>query len=319
MWWGGAGYIGSHMVRLALDQGHAVSVLDNLCGGFRDAVDARANFILGDIGNRELMLDLLARQYDGVMHFASYIQVGESMANPAKYYRNNLVNSMNILDAMVAAPNTKFIFSSSAAVYGNPQYSPIDERHPLAPINPYGRTKLMFEQALSDYDHAYGLKSVALRYFNAAGAAPDSSLGERHDPETHLIPLVLQAALGQREGIDIYGDDYDTPDGTCIRDYVHVMDLCDAHLAALEWLLDGGESMALNLGSTTGNSVREVIDVATRVTGRGICVRNAPRRLGDPAILVADAGMARKKLNWMPNVTNIEQIVFDAWRWHARL
>lgn len=316
---GGAGYIGSHMVRVASDKGHAVTVLDNLVGGFRDAVDTRAEFVLGDIADRALLDRLLSRKFDGVMHFASFIQVGESVVDPRKYYHNNVINSHCLMDALVANGINNLIFSSSAAVFGNPLYSPIDELHPLLPINPYGRSKLMVEQMLSDYDVAYGLNSVCLRYFNAAGAMPDGSLGERHDPETHLIPLVLQVASGRRQEIHVYGNDYDTPDGTCIRDYIHVVDLCDAHMLALDWLMAGKGSAVFNLGNDRGYSVSEVIDVAASVTQRKINSKMAPRRAGDPSRLIADSAKSRSELGWNPKYSELDMIIKDAWRWHSRV
>jgi UDP-glucose 4-epimerase len=249
------------------------------------------------------------------MHFASFIQVAESVQHPDKYYRNNFTYTLGLLDAMRAHGLNKFILSSTAATFGEPQYTPIDEKHPQQPINPYGRTKLMVEQTLADYDRAYGFKSVCLRYFNAAGADPEGQLGERHDPETHLIPLVLQAASGKRPSISVFGRDYDTPDGTCIRDYIHIQDLCSAHWLALESLINGAESQSYNLGNGNGFSVQEVIDTAEQVTGRKILVVNAPRRDGDPARLVADSRLAREKLGWQPQYTDLASIIEHAWKW----
>lgn len=315
---GGAGYIGSHMVKHLDRLGCQVVTLDNLSGGHRDAVLA-GGFVEGDIADRVLLDQLFAgRKFDAVMHFASYIQVGESMREPGKYYRNNFSNTLNLLDAMCASGVKSFIFSSTAAIFGEPAYTPIDEAHPKNPINPYGRTKLMVEQALADYDRAYGIKSVSLRYFNAAGADPDGELGERHEPETHLIPLVLQAASGRRPHISVFGRDYDTPDGTCIRDYIHVTDLCEAHWLAVQSLLDGSGSQAYNLGNGSGFSVQEVIDAAQRVTGRKIPVVDAPRREGDPARLVADATLAREALGWVPRYADLETIIRHAWAWETR-
>lgn len=312
---GGAGYIGSHMVKMLLGRGYGVTTLDNLSTGHRDAV-LGGEFVLGDLADRALLDKLFSeRRIDGVMHFASFIQVGESVQNPARYYENNVVNTLNLLDAMVAHDVKRFIFSSSAAVYGEPIRVPIDEAHPKNPINPYGRSKWMVEQMLADYDRAYGLKSVSLRYFNAAGADPEGRLGERHEPETHLIPLVLQAASGRRESVQVFGRDYDTPDGTCIRDYVHVTDLCEAHLLALDRLLQGGASAAFNLGNGNGFSVQQVIDTACEATGKDIPVKDAPRREGDPARLVADATLARKELGWNPRYDELETIVCHAWQW----
>lgn len=264
------------MVKRLGTLGCQVTTLDNLSGGHRNAVLA-GEFVYGDIADRELLDQLFAhRRFDAVMHFASYIQVGESVQQPARYYQNNVVNTLNLLNAMQAFEVKKFIFSSTAATFGEPEYSPIDEAHPQHPINPYVRTKLMVEQALADYDKAYDLKSVCLRYFNAAGADPQGKLGERHDPETHLIPLVLQTASGRRQHISVFGRDYDTPDGTCIRDYVHISDLCEAHWLALQSLMNGAESQAYNLGNGNGFSVQEVIDTARCVTGREIKVIDSP-------------------------------------------
>ena len=312
---GGAGYIGSHMVKRLGQLGCEVTTLDNLSSGHRNAVLA-GDFVHGDIADRQLLDDLFRRKrFDAVMHFASFIQVGESVQHPAKYYQNNVINTLNLLNAMQAFGVDKFIFSSTAATFGEPQYTPIDERHPQQPINPYGRTKLMIEQALADYDKAYGLKSVCLRYFNAAGADPEGQLGERHDPETHLIPLVLQAASGRRPHISVFGRDYDTPDGTCIRDYIHITDLCEAHWLAVQSLMSGGESQAYNLGNGNGFSVQEVIDTTCRVTGREIRVVDDPRRAGDPARLVANARLAREKLGWAPKYADLATIVEHAWQW----
>lgn len=315
---GGAGYIGSHMVAALNDAGYRPIILDNLCSGYRDAVIA-GDFIEGDLQNRELLDRVLdARKIAGVMHFAAHIEVGESVRDPAKYYRNNVANTQNLLDAMVRFGVHAFIFSSTAAIFGEPQYVPIDEKHPKAPVNPYGRSKWMVEQLLEDYDTAYGLKACALRYFNAAGADPQGRLGERHDPESHLIPLVLQAASGRREAITLFGTDYNTPDGTCIRDYIHVADLCDAHLLALQRLLEGAESDRYNLGNGQGYSVREVIDTAARVTGRKIPVTRGERRAGDPARLVADSARARSKLGWNPRLVDLDTIIAHAWAWECK-
>ncbi|WP_341686723.1 UDP-glucose 4-epimerase GalE [Limnohabitans sp.] len=311
---GGAGYIGSHMVKLLGQQGCSVTTLDDLSSGHRDAVLC-GEFVQGNFGDRAVLDAVLAKGFDAVMHFASFIQVGESVQQPDKYYRNNVSYTLALLDAMRAHGVDKFIFSSTAATFGEPQYTPIDERHPQQPINPYGRTKLMVEQALADYDRAYGFKSVCLRYFNAAGADPEGQLGERHDPETHLIPLVLQAASGRRANISVFGRDYDTPDGTCIRDYIHINDLCSAHWLALQSLLQGQGSQRYNLGNGNGFSVQEVIDTAEQVTGRKIAVVNAPRRAGDPARLVADATQARQQLGWQPQYADLATIIAHAWQW----
>jgi UDP-glucose 4-epimerase len=313
---GGAGYIGSHMVKLLGQQGCSVTTLDDLSSGHRDAVLC-GDFVQGNFGDRAMLDAVLSNGFDAVMHFASFIQVGESVQHPDKYYRNNVTNTLGLMDAMREHEINKFIFSSTAATFGEPQYTPIDERHPQHPINPYGRTKLMVEQALADYDKAYGFKSVCLRYFNAAGADPEGQLGERHDPETHLIPLVLQAASGRRPNISVFGRDYDTPDGTCIRDYIHINDLCSAHWLALQSLMNGGPSQAYNLGNGNGFSVQEVIDTAEHVTGRKIAVVNGPRRAGDPARLVADATEARQQLGWQPQYANLATIVQHAWTWET--
>ena len=316
---GGAGYIGSHMVKRLGQLGSAVTTLDNLSSGHRDAVLC-GDLVVGDLADKALMADVLQPgRFDAVMHFASFIQVGESVQEPAMYYQNNVSNTLHLLDAMRAAGVQRFIFSSTAATFGEPLYSPIDERHPQAPINPYGRSKLMIEQVLEDYDRAYGLKSVCLRYFNAAGADPQGELGERHDPETHLIPLVLQAASGRRPNIAVFGRDYDTPDGTCIRDYIHINDLCEAHWLGLQSLMQGGGSQRYNLGNGNGFSVQEVIDAARRVTGQPITVIDAPRRDGDPARLVADATLARQQQGWKPQFPALDTLVAHAWGWEQKV
>jgi len=310
---GGAGYIGSHMVQRLGDEGAQVTTLDNLVSGHRDAV-LGGEFVAGDMADRALLDSLMAaRKFDAVMHFASYIEVGESVRLPAKYYRNNVANTLTLLEAMQRAGIDRFIFSSTAAIFGTPQYTPIDEQHPRVPINPYGRTKLMVEDILGDYTRAYGLRAVCLRYFNAAGADPAGRLGERHDPESHLIPLALQTAAGRRSAISMFGTDYDTPDGTCIRDYVHIADLCDAHWRALQSLLEGGSSAAYNLGNGEGFSVREVIETVRRVTGRSFVVKEEARRAGDPPRLVANAHAARTQLGWTPRYPALETIVEHAW------
>ncbi|OYQ39294.1 UDP-glucose 4-epimerase GalE [Rhodoferax sp. TH121] len=316
---GGAGYIGSHMVKRLGQLGCTVTTLDNLSAGHRDAVLC-GELVQGDIADRPLLDALFARgQFDAVMHFASFIQVGESVKEPAKYYDNNVTNTLILLDAMRAAGVQRFIFSSTAATFGEPQYVPIDEAHPQQPINPYGRTKFMVEQVLRDYEVAYGLQSVVLRYFNAAGADPEGQLGERHEPETHLIPLVLQAASGRRSHINVFGRDYDTPDGTCIRDYIHIQDLCEAHWLAIQSLLAGKGSQAYNLGNGSGFSVQEVIDTARAITGQPILVVDGPRRAGDPARLVADATQARERLGWQPQYADLATIVRHAWHWEQKV
>lgn len=315
---GGAGYIGSQMVKLLLAAGYHVVTFDNLSHGYRDAV-LGGDFVLGDLANRAELEGLFTRYtFAGVMHFASFIEVGESVRDPGKYYQNNVACTLNLLDTMVAHGCPPFIFSSTAAIFGEPQYVPLDEAHPKQPINPYGRSKWMIEQILTDYDQAYGLKSTCLRYFNAAGADPEGHLGERHDPETHLIPLVLQAASGRRSQITVFGQDYETPDGTCIRDYIHVYDLCQVHLLALEQLLTGKPSAVYNLGNGSGFSVKQVIEVAKAVTGRDIPVVLGQRRPGDPARLVADSTLARQVLGWQPQYADLASIIAHAWQWERR-
>ena len=312
---GGAGYIGSHMVHALRSAACEAVVLDDLSGGYRDAV-RDAELVVGSLADRALLDDVLGRgRFDAVMHFASFIQVGESVCEPAKYYRNNFVNTLNLLDAMAAQGIKRFVFSSTAAIFGEPERTPIDETHPKAPINPYGMSKLMVERVLEDYERAYGLHSICLRYFNAAGANAAAGLGERHEPETHLIPLVLQAAASKRAAVSLFGRDYDTPDGTCIRDYIHVMDLCDAHLLALEQLQSGRGSARYNLGNGLGYSVQEVIDTARAVTGREIPVKHEARRAGDAARLVADSTRAQRELGWQPQRAELARIVADAWAW----
>jgi UDP-glucose 4-epimerase len=312
---GGAGYIGSHMVKYLHGKGHSVVTLDNLSTGYRDAV-RYGEFVEGDLADRDLLEALFAKySFDAVMHFAAFAQVGESMMEPHKYYQNNVVNTLTLLKAMRKAEVKSFIFSSTCATFGEPVYVPMDEVHPQQPVNPYGQSKLMVEKILADYDRAYDLKSVVLRYFNAAGADPLGELGERHEPETHLIPLVLQAASGRREHITVFGRDYDTPDGTCIRDYIHVHDLCEAHGLALQHLLSGGDSRDYNLGNGQGFSVQEVIDVARQVTGREISVREGHRRAGDPARLVGNAQKIKNELHWQPQYGDLSVIIEHAWAW----
>lgn len=310
---GGAGYIGSHMVQVLLDAGHEPIVIDNLATGHRDAIPG-GRFIKTDLAHPDALDRVFCEyRYDAVMHFASYIQVGESVAKPAKYYTNNVSNTVNLLSAMVRAGVSNLVFSSTAAIFGEPRYVPIDEAHPQAPINPYGRSKLMVEQLLADFEKAHGLRSVCLRYFNAAGAHPNGRLGERHDPETHLIPLLLQTAAGKRPHASIFGRDYDTPDGTCVRDYIHILDLCQAHLLALEWLVNGGPSRSFNLGNGTGFSVLEVLRCVENVTRARVPIIDAPRRDGDPARLVADSTSARRELRWNPQYADLDTIVAHAW------
>ena len=315
---GGAGYIGSHMVDLLSRKGCKVVVLDDLSGGHRDAV-RNAELVVESLADRKRLNRLFgAHKFDAVMHFASFIEVSRSVADPAAFYQNNLVNTLNLLGEMVANNVLRFVFSSTAAIFGEPQVASLDEQHRTLPINPYGRSKLMVEEILRDYDKAYGLESVCLRYFNAAGADSEAGLGERHDPETHLIPLILQVASGRRESISIFGTDYDTQDGTGIRDYIHVMDLCDAHLLALDRLVSGKGSGWYNLGNSQGYSVQQVIDTAREVTGRDIKVCREPRRAGDPARLVADSTLARTELGWKPERAELKRIIADAWSWEQR-
>jgi UDP-glucose 4-epimerase len=312
---GGAGYIGSHAVRLLLQAGYDVRVYDNLSQGHRQAVPAD-RLIVGDLHDRALVEQVLREhRIEAVMHFAAFALVGESVSDPAKYYHNNVVASLSLLEAMRAADVRKMVFSSTTATYGEPDTIPITETERQQPINPYGFCKLVIEHALADYAHAYGLAYAALRYFNAAGASPTGDIGEDHTPESHLIPIVLQVALGQRDHISIFGDDYPTPDGTCIRDYIHVDDLGAAHVKALDHL-QPGQGLKLNLGTGHGNSVREVIEACRRVTGHAIPEKIAPRRPGDPPCLVADSSLAQTTLNWKPRYTDINDLVATAWRWH---
>jgi UDP-glucose 4-epimerase len=314
---GGAGYVGSHAARRLAAAGHDVWVFDNLSYGHRQAV-AEGRLIEGDLHDGALLRQLLAdKQIEAVMHFAALTQVGESVEDPARYYHNNVVGTSSLLEAMRQSDVRKFIFSSTTATYGVPDNLPITEQESQQPINPYGFTKLVVEHMLADYAAAYGLSYATLRYFNAAGAHPAGDLGESHDPETHLIPIVLQVALGMRESISIFGNDYPTPDGTCVRDYVHVDDLAAAHLLALEKLVPG-EGLKLNLGSQHGNSVLEVIEACRQVTGATIPTVDAARRPGDPALLVADASLAASLLGWQPRYTEIGEIVETAWNWHRQ-
>ena len=315
---GGAGYIGSHMVKALLDNGFNPLILDNLTTGYADLITG-GEFFEGDLGDPRLLDRILSsHKVDAVMHFAACALVGESVNDPLKYYRNNVSRTVELLEAMKRYEVGRFIFSSTAAVYGEPERLPIMEDDPKAPTNPYGASKATVERMLADCDRAFGLKSVCLRYFNAAGADPSGLIGERHQPETHLIPLVLRVALGQSEAIKIFGVDYDTPDGTCLRDYVHVNDLAQAHLLALESLMNGSASMVCNLGNSRGYSVREIIDAARRVTGHAIPEVEEGRRPGDPACLVADSGKARRELGWRPAFEDIGEIIRTAWNWHQK-
>jgi len=311
---GGAGYVGSHCVKELLRQNREVVIFDNLDQGVREAVLSE-RFVEGDLLRRE-DLECVFDQYeiDAVMHFAALASVGDSMRNPQRYYENNVVGTLNLLGAMHEHGVKRLIFSSSAAVYGDPDLVPIPEDHRKLPKNPYGRTKWMMEEAMADYAQGYDLRYIALRYFNAAGCDPEGNLGENHDPEEHLIPIVLDVVLGRRETVTIFGTDYDTPDGTCVRDYVHVSDLANAHVLALDALTAGGKSTAYNLGIGNGYSVREVIDSCRRATGRDIAVEEGSRRPGDPAVLVADPTRAMRELGWKPQFTDLDEIVTTAWR-----
>jgi len=314
---GGAGYIGSFTVKRLLASGHTVTVYDNLCAGHKWAVP-EANLIVGDLKDIDhLDHQLIAQRIDSVVHFAAFASVPESVAHPHKYYHNNLLNSLQLLERVRRHDIKKFVFSSTCATYGNPESTPLTEDHAQKPVNPYGSSKLAFEQMLKDYAAAYGIGAVALRYFNASGAAIDASLGEDHTPETHLIPLVLQVPLGQRSHIDIFGTDYPTPDGTAIRDYIHVEDLATAHVLALE-KMKPGEFTAYNVGTGTGNSVKEVIAACEAVTGKKIAQKVAPRRAGDPPILVASSAKIQKELGWVAKFPDLQTIVETAWDWHKK-
>ena len=312
---GGAGYVGSHAVAQLMAAGHTVKVWDNLSRGHAASIPAEV-LIRGSLSESDRLSSVMREHgIDAVMHFAAFALVGESVANPALYYENNVLGTLSLLDAMRDAGVQRIVFSSTCATYGEPEKVPISEDTPQAPVNPYGYTKLVMERALADYAHAYGIGYAALRYFNACGADPEARRGEDHDPETHAIPLALLAALGKREGFTILGTDYPTPDGTCVRDYVHVDDLADAHLRALDRLTPG-EGLCLNLGTGRGFSVREVTESAQRVSGREIRITTGDRRPGDPPALVADPSRARDVLGWKPQYTDIDQIMETAWRWH---
>lgn len=311
---GGAGYIGSHTVRLLAEAGHRVRVYDNLSEGHAAAVPAGSLFE-GDLADEKRLVEGLLDGFDCVMHFAAHCSVGESMEKPEKYYGNNVVGSLRLLLAMRRTGVKRIVFSSSAATYGNPVKTPIPEDHPTEPINAYGQTKLDFEHALKYYAGAYGIGYAALRYFNAAGAAPDAKIGEDHDPETHLVPIILEVALGRRDAVAIFGTDYPTPDGTCIRDYIHVYDLAQAHILAME-AIEPGKGRVYNLGNGAGYSVREVIETARRVTGHRLPVKEGPRRAGDPPALVASSEKITRELGWKPRFPALQAIVETAWRWH---
>lgn len=315
---GGAGYIGSHMAKLLQEVGEPYVVFDNFENGHREAV-GNAPIIQGDLrASTDIENALKSYRFDLVMHFGAYIMVGESVKNPSEYYWNNFVGVLNLLDAMRHRGLNKLIFSSTAAIFGEPQYVPIDESHPKNPTSPYGDTKLAVERLLDAYDTAYGIRSVCLRYFNAAGADPDGVLGEDHDPESHLIPAAILAAMGKTPGLSIFGTDYPTVDGTCVRDYIHVMDLAQAHLLAARHLRQGGESRKFNLGNGQGFSVRQIVDTVESISGKTIPVEEGPRRSGDPAVLVASSDRIKHDLGWEPRFPDIEQIVRDAWAWRAK-
>lgn len=314
---GGAGYIGSVTTELLRARGEQVVVLDNLSRGYRDAVAPEVPFYQGDIGDRELVARVVREHgIDACVHFAAFAYVGESVSAPALYYENNVEQGIRLLGALVQSDVRKVVFSSTCATYGEPQRIPIDEQHPQLPTNPYGWSKLFIERILSDYDRGYGLKSVALRYFNAAGATPER--GERHEPETHLIPLVLNAANGEIDRVAVFGDDYSTKDGTCVRDYIHVTDLAQAHALSLDYLRAGNASTAINLGNGQGYSVLEVVEAARQVTGREIAIEMRERRPGDPSHLVADASKAAAVLDWKPQHSELAGIISSAWNWHGR-
>lgn len=315
---GGAGYIGSHTIKELLRDGREVVALDNLSAGHRELVLSK-EFVHGDLSDAGLLRDTFQRYpIQAVIHFAAFTAVGESVQNPHKYYANNVLNGLNLLQAMVEAGVQTIVFSSSAAVYGEPVRVPIPEDHPKEPKNPYGRTKLIFEGVLHDYGVAHGLRHVSLRYFNAAGSDPKGEIGECHDPETHLIPIVLEAASGKRSHVQIFGTDYETQDGTAIRDYIHVTDLARAHVLALRALEGGQTAPAYNLGTGHGYTVREVVETCREVTGRAVPVIEGPRRAGDPAILVADPSRARRDLAWEPRFSDLNVIVDTAWDWMRR-
>ncbi|MBO0423936.1 UDP-glucose 4-epimerase GalE [Enterococcus plantarum] len=315
---GGAGYIGSHAVDQLIDKGYEVVVVDNLQTGHKQSIHKNAVFYQGDIRDKGFMQNVFKQEtIDGVIHFAASSLVGESVEKPLVYFNNNVHGTQIVLEVMEEFGVKQIVFSSTAATYGEPKEMPIVETTPTNPENPYGESKLMMEKMMKWCDNAYDLRYVALRYFNVAGAKADASIGEDHDPETHLIPIILQTALGQRDYLGIYGDDYDTPDGTCIRDYVYIEDLIAAHIAALDYLQKGNESTVFNLGSNTGYSVKEMVEAARQVTGKEIPAKVLPRRLGDPSKLVASSEKAKMILDWQPQVTDIKQIIKTAWDWHV--
>ena len=312
---GGAGYIGSHVLKALGERGYQVLTIDNLSNGHREAV-LYGKLAVRDIGDKEFVKNVVSEfKPDIVMHFSAFIEVGISVREPLSFYKNNVLGTLNLLEVLIENKVNKFIFSSTAAVYGIPEKIPIPEEHPINPINPYGKTKAVIEKALEDFYNAYNFKYVSLRYFNVSGADPSGLIGESHNPETHLIPLILQTAKGEREAIKIFGTDYNTEDGTCIRDYIHVNDLADAHILAMEYLLEGGESDVFNCGYGYGYSVREVVETAKKITGKDFKVIEDDRREGDPPILVADSKKLKEKLNWKPKFDNLETIIKTAWKW----
>lgn len=315
---GGAGYIGSHMLKRLQNTNHEVEVLDNLSTGF-ETNTLGFPFHKCDLADKDRVYTILQNKYDLVMHFASYINVGESYINPQKYYENNVQNTLNLLSCMIELKILNFIFSSTAAVYGEPESVPISEDQKINPVNPYGQTKAIVENILKDYDKAYGLKFMSLRYFNACGAHPDGTIGERHDPETHLIPLILQAASGRKDKVKVYGDDYPTKDGTCIRDYIHVMDLAEAHLLALEDLYQNQSSEIYNIGNNQGFSVSEIVNAAKEITQKKINIEISDRRKGDPGQLIADNNKIIKNLKWSAQYSDLKTIISSAWQWEQKL
>ncbi|MCP8969855.1 UDP-glucose 4-epimerase GalE [Ectobacillus ponti] len=315
---GGAGYIGSHAVYQLIDQGEQVVIIDNLETGHKEAVHPKAAFYEGDMRNPDFLRSVFEKEsIDAVIHFAANSLVGESMENPLKYYDNNVYGTQVLLQAMMEYGVKNIVFSSTAATYGEPETVPITEATATNPTSTYGETKLAMEKMMKWTEQAHGLRYVALRYFNVAGARQTAEIGEDHRPETHLVPIILQTALGQRSHITIFGEDYDTPDGTCIRDYVHVEDLIQAHLLALQYLRDGGKSDVFNLGSSQGFSVKEMIEAARAVTGKDIPAQAGPRRAGDPSTLIASSDKAKRVLGWNPTRTSVTRIIEDAWRWHS--
>ena len=316
---GGAGYIGSHTIKLLLNSNHEIAVLDNLSTGHINAIQEQKFFNVSLSNKDELIKIFQNNSFDIVMHFASFINVEESFTNPKNYYENNIVNTLNLLDVMIQNKVQNFIFSSSASVYGEPKYIPIDEKHSRFPINPYGRTKFFLEEILKDYERAYNLKSISLRYFNACGADSNGSIGELHNPETHLIPLILQVASGRRDRIKIFGNDYETPDGTCHRDYVHVMDIAKAHILAAEDLKKNNISRFLNIGNNKSFSVLEIVKAVKKITKKDIKISFEPRRVGDPARLVADNSAIKSILEWETQYSNLDNILSSAWAWEQKI